>query len=304
MVETLILHAGTPKTGTSSLQIYLDRQRAALLRQGILYPDVETRTDGIADAAKPKHQWMIKALCAPDGEMFRRKIDEILGQAGPIHTVVLSTEGLFNHWWDFTAAGREALASLSSHMSVKAWVWFREPVAFVRANYVQMLKNPRTEIACYGRDLSIDEMLDDRWFSKHLDYIGYIRDVEDVLGRGKVVPFAYRGDTVRTFLRTLGVTESEYTHLDENRTLGEFGAKLLRLVNRYDLSGEEKRVAVDHISKLDAMVGQQSQPLTIAAATADRIRHLAAASITALERDFGLSFASSASENANFTHER
>jgi hypothetical protein len=301
MVETLILHAGTPKTGSTSLQLFLHQEREKLIRRGVLYPSI----DETAEPSKPKHQWMVNELLKPDGGQFVQKVQRALAQAEPTtHTMILSTEGLFNHWWDFSTAGQDALRSLTKSMSVQIWVWYREPVSFIRANYIQMLRNPRWIVACYGRDLSVEEMLDDLWFSKHLDYIGFLRQAEEILGRGSVVPFAYNGDTIDSFLRALNLTDLKSAHLTEHRTLGELGARLLRLINQYDLSGEEKRVAVDHISKLDALAGQQSQPLAIAAATADRIRHLAAASITALERDFGLSFASSTSENAYSTHER
>ena len=287
MIQTLILHAGTPKTGTTSLHVYLDRQRETLLRKGILYP----RYDETADAAKPKHQWIVNTLLAPDSGEFIRKMDRVLAKAEPgTHTMILSTEGLFHHWWDFSAAGRQALASLARRMSVRVWVWFREPVAFVRANYVQMLRNPRMFVQCYGRDLSIEEMLDDPWFSQRLDYIGFVREMEGVLGRGAVVPFEYRGNTIDAFLRALGVTGMAPTNIAEHPTMGEFGVELLRLLNRYDLPADQKRAGVARIGELDAMLGLQSQPLTLTSTTIRRIRDLASESVNSLERDFGLSF--------------
>ena len=287
MIKKIILHAGTPKTGSTSLQVFLHQERLELMRRGILYPLI----DETAELAKPKHQWMVNELLKPDGGQFIQKVNYALMQAEPdTHTMILSTEGLFNHWWDFSTAGREAIRSLTKNMLVQIWVWFREPVSFVRANYIQMLRNPRWLVACYGHDLSVEQMLDDPWFSKHLDYIGFLREVEEVLGSGAAVPFAYHGDTIETFLRALGVTGMEPATLKEHRTLGEFGARLLRLVNQYDLSGEEKRLAVSHVSGLDAVVGQRSQPLTVASATQDRIRHLASESLTALKRDFDFTF--------------
>src|ERR1017187_7782343 len=38
LVERIILHAGTPKTGTTSLQIALERHRAQIACHGLLYP--------------------------------------------------------------------------------------------------------------------------------------------------------------------------------------------------------------------------------------------------------------------------
>jgi len=293
MIRNLILHAGTPKTGTTSLQVYLDREREALLRRGIFYPT----TDETADSTKPKHQWIVNALMASDSAYFRQKMHQVLDQAGSgPDTMILSTEGLFNHWWDFSPAGREALAGLTKEMAVQLWVWFREPVSFIRSNYVQMLRNPHMWVECYGRDISLEQMLDDPWFARHLDYIGFVRQAESVLGRGAVLPFAYRGDTIEAFLRALGLTGMPPGGLTEYRTLGELGAKLLRVLNRYELTVEQKKAAVARIGELDAIVGAQSQPLRITAAMARRIYDLAGESMRGLERDFGLSFESTAAE--------
>ncbi len=272
------------------MQRYLDRHRAALLHEGILYPRAEMAPD-----QKPKHQWIVDALLAGNGGQFRGKMEEVLAEVNPdTHTIILSTEGLFNHWWDFAAAGRHALASLVDRFSVSVWVWFRDPVSFVRSSYIQMLKNPRGCISCCGRDLSVNEMLDDHWFSKHLDYIGFLRDVDGVLGHGTAVPFAYHGDTVRAFLTSLGVEYAEGASLYANRTLGEAGVELLRIFNRHDLLEEKKRAGVALIGQVDTLLGFASQPLRLSWKTEERIRALASESIDDLERDFGLSLRSRA----------
>ncbi len=284
MLQRLILHAGTPKTGTTSLQRYLDGHRAALLRKGILYPQAEMAPD-----QKPKHQWIVGALLADDGGVFTEKMEQVLAEANPdTHTIILSTEGLFNHWWNFTAAGRDTLASLLDRFSVSVWVWFRDPVSFVRSDYIQMLKNPRGHGSCFGQDLSVEEVLDDPWFSKHLDYIGFVRDVDAILGPGTVVPFAYNGDTVGTFLTSLGAEYTEPANLNANRTLGEVGVELLRIFNRHDLPEEEKRAGVALIGEVDSLLGLASQPLRFTPRTEERILSLASQSVSALRRDFGL----------------
>lgn len=47
----LILHVGTPKTGTTSVQSYLDKKQRKLRSKGILYPNRFHNPDA------PKHQW-------------------------------------------------------------------------------------------------------------------------------------------------------------------------------------------------------------------------------------------------------
>lgn len=42
------------------------------------------------------------------------------------------------------------------------------------------MRNPQVEhISCYGRDLSFAEVLEDPWFSEHLDYIGFVNECDE-----------------------------------------------------------------------------------------------------------------------------
>jgi hypothetical protein len=89
-----IVHIGTPRTGTTSLQHILTRLRPALGGAGILYPDLTP-----ASAATPhlSHQHLGEAL---DGRRPPRERAELLGRlaAGlrdtPCDVVLLSYEGL------------------------------------------------------------------------------------------------------------------------------------------------------------------------------------------------------------------
>lgn len=283
MIERVILHAGTPKTGTTAAQVFFGRRRSELLSHGVYYPKTPE-----TPLSKPKHQWMVGALQRGDDAFFV-ETESRLAQAPPeARTAVFSTEGLFNHWWDFSSSGRAALAALGRHAPTEIWVWFRDPVEFVRSNYVQMLKNSRVNVDCYGRDWSVERMIEDPWFVRHLDYIGFVREVEDVLGRRAVRPFAYRNDTVSQFLQALGVPEMGGDAMREHSTLGDFGVEVLRALNRRVFDQGAKQRFVDQITDLDQALGPASGPLTLAPQTVDRIRALARDSVEALARDYGL----------------
>lgn len=89
-----IVHVGTPRTGTTSLQHILTRLRPALGGAGILYPDL---TPASAAAPHLSHQHLGEAL---DGRRPPRERAELLGllAAGlrdtPCDVVLLSYEGL------------------------------------------------------------------------------------------------------------------------------------------------------------------------------------------------------------------
>ncbi|MBN4082366.1 hypothetical protein JYT13_01010 [Mariprofundus ferrooxydans] len=55
----LIIHAGTAKTATTSLQTYLAKKQHKLRRKGVLYPH---NLDKLQNSSAPKHQWFEKNL--------------------------------------------------------------------------------------------------------------------------------------------------------------------------------------------------------------------------------------------------
>jgi hypothetical protein len=276
----LILHAGTHKTGTTSLQLYLDRYRSELFRQGILYPKA-----GIAPAPEPKHQWLIGALLTGDRSCFDAHMGQAFAEAdGSTTAIVLSTEGLFHRWWDVPAAGREMLAEIAACHRVEVWVVFREPLSYARSLYVQMLKNPRGAGPCYGEDISLSDLLDRPWFARQFDYVGYIRDVETLLGAGVVHPFPY-GETTSTVLKALGVAPPGPS-LRQNRSLGDFGVELMRILNRRTLDEERRSRALSLIGQVDELSSEPAASLEPDAV--ERIGRLSAPSLAALLELYGL----------------
>lgn len=224
-----------------------------------------------------------------DPAPFTERLHAALQEARPdTHTVLLSSEGLFHRWWDFSPAGLEALHLLAVRAELELWAFFREPVAFTRSFYVQMLKNPRGLGPCYGLDASIDALLDEPRFSLHLDYIGYIRTVEAVLGAGKVRPFRYTGNTVANMLEALGITDLAPDMPPENRSVGEWGVSLLRQINQRTLGVDEKWQAVSLIEKLDRLADGYRRPLQLAPETIQRIHTLSAESVAAFARLYNL----------------
>jgi hypothetical protein len=232
---------------------------------------------------------MISGLIGADAGPFTSMMEAALAEARPdTHTVILSSEGLFHRWWDFSASGRAALQSLAGAHDLAFWVFFREPVSFARSLYIQMLKNPREFGPLYGRDVTMREMLDEPRFALHLDYIGYVRAVEALLGAGTVRPLPYRGDTVAAALMALEVGDMEPGVTQENRTIGQFGVDLTRAINQRDLPAERKWQAVRAIEELDRLVDGHARPLEIAPDLVSRIEALAAPSLEALEAGYGL----------------
>jgi hypothetical protein len=76
LAPRIIFHAGTPKTGTTSLQLFMDRNRDALLDRGVLYPRA-----GVLPPPEPKHHWIVTSLLNGDVANFTTMLPEFAGPA-------------------------------------------------------------------------------------------------------------------------------------------------------------------------------------------------------------------------------
>ncbi len=252
----LILHVGTPKTGTTSVQAYLDKKQRKLRLKGILYPN------RFHNPNAPKHQWFERNLVSGKIENLVDNFQDILNHVEEhTHTILLSSEGIYNNWWDFSGESKALLLELNSLFDVEIWAWFKEPSVFAESFYKQCLRNPQVDhISCYGRDLSFAEMLKDTWFSRHLDYIGFVNECDDLFGKEAVKLFKCNKDTVATVSGLLGLTTpNDNPTLRKNNCINSVTAELYRVINCLPLSAKEKEKLVPLVNELDAALTPYSE---------------------------------------------
>lgn len=247
----LIIHAGTPKTGTTSLQVYLNKKQRKLRKLGILYPNRSHNADA------PKHQWLEKNLVRTHPQNLLDNFKDILSYVDEnTHTILLSSEGIYNHWWDFPDESKALLLELSMLFEINLWVWFREPLGFAESFYKQCMRNPAVEsIPCYGKDLSFSEILEDPWFSHHLDYMSFVNKCDSLFGKSAVSVFEYQQDTVKTVSQLLGLaTPHDNPTPRKNTSMNSTTTELYRVVNRLQLSAKEKEKLVPLLQDLDTVI--------------------------------------------------
>lgn len=160
----LILHAGLPKTGTSALQYALWRNRGALACRGVLYPD---------NVVRYKHQPFLNALLG--GVPFEPPW-RIAGEYTR-HNVLISCEGLSNHFDDIPDAGRAFLRELGAEFDHRTiYLATRDPHAWTLSYYKQSLINPRMPtMPFYATTARYDEFT-------HLPRVRRLADAETLLG--------------------------------------------------------------------------------------------------------------------------
>lgn len=257
----IILHAGTNKTGTTALQLYLYHNRENLAKNGIWFPE----TSG--DMRQPKHQFLVNFLKSNDVTALVKKLSDIFSEIpDDVHTLVFTTEGIFNHWWDFTVESKSLLRHLSHLVDFQIWLWFREPAEYIASNYCQSLQNPKiSDTYCYGEDMSFAEMISNKWFCRHLDYLGILYEMQELVGVDSVKAFLYQQDTIGAFFNALKsneiLTETERLPSDtlkSNLSLREPGVGIQRIINRYNLPIDVQQRAADLALEIDRMIGDRA----------------------------------------------
>jgi len=250
----LIIHAGTPKTGTTSLQTYLNKKQHKLRGKGILYPH---NLEKLHNTSAPKHQWFEKNLVSTNVESFLENFKNILSQVtNDTHTIILSSEGIYNYWWDFPDESKAFLSELSKFFDIDLWVWFRDPLVFIESYYKQCIRNPQVKNnPCYGKDLSFAEMLKIEWFSQHLNYQGFVSECQTLFGESKVSVFKYEGDVVQEGIHKLGLaTPHDNPTPRQNKSLNSASIKLLRTINSYDIKAKDKELLMSHLKEINGIL--------------------------------------------------
>jgi len=247
----LIIHAGTPKTGTTSLQFFMDENNEKLKEKGYFYPKEYIGT------FVPKHQWIASCLKAKDYNTFFSYIERIYNKAidDNMHTVFLSTEGVYNHWWDYDAQSKAILQVMAKYFDLRIWVIFRDSYSFLKSFYKQNLKNPAMDLVrCYGKDLAFSQMLKDKWFENHLDYLGFIYDCESIFGENNIKVFQYSNEILKIIIDELKLDINVESSKRENIGQSSIAVELLRVINRYNLNGSDKQEVVKQLSNIDEIL--------------------------------------------------
>lgn len=250
----IYLHAGTPKTGTTSLQYHLVSENESLKKNGFLYPSNFSKT------GEPKHQWIVSSLLANDFDAFFEHISYTFDEAekNKCSNIILSTEGIYNHWFDYSGEAKAVLKLLSVYFNISLIVFFRDRVEFIDALYRQYIKNPKNFVGCYGMDLSFEEMLKDDWFLKHLDYLGFIYDCAYIFKECNVKVLNYSKDIVQDFYNELGIGAEDIKQMRHNKGLSHISIELLRVINRYDISKLDRENLLQKLSECDKILQNYS----------------------------------------------
>lgn len=259
----VILHIGTHKTATSSIQNFCSRHSALLQEFGISYAfdeNLSARNSNFLGA------YLAQGRHAEIAEFIARVCERAACSA--LDRVLLSGEALYamttffpqfgarqgDDYWSRESRGVEALASILSNHKVSIACYLRRQDRFIESLYNQMVKQPKGFSGSVDEFLGLSECM--------LDYYRHLEVWADCFGDSalKVHSFERTSNIVSHFLEfPLGITNfpakiqtGVYTNDGLSRDVLEFKREL----NKREMDPVKQLFAYRAVLEVSATIGE------------------------------------------------
>ncbi|KAA1418523.1 hypothetical protein F0U44_08415 [Nocardioides humilatus] len=290
-----VLHIGTGKTGTTTIQRVLARSREVLAEGGTLYPRAfgRQRHLGFGFFVLPDPQlvrspeWLRAGNADVDPDEFRRKVRRRLRRelTPDVRRLLISDEGLYRRNASTVARVRKFTEARGG--ATRVVIYLRRQDDHLVSNYQQVVKGG--EIRRIGD-----------WANSELDYVydfhSHLARWRDNLGPATFVVRTFEperfvgGSIVADFLDAAGVDVDESTLVPQerrNESLCAEAVEVLRLLNVHGVEQRGARAGLiinsDHVRRLHQVAGPV---LTMPEADLDRFQSRWEASNQAIAREF------------------
>lgn len=245
----LVLHVGLPKTGSSALQKCCDDNRQQFLQHSVNYPLPEEHL------ISRKHQFLINSL-------LRGRFDQLCSilEQNNARTIILSTEGLTNHLYDFPPEHLATFRDITSAYEVTIFVVFRERESWTRSRYKQSVLSSLNARGEQATSLKYEEFCALRHTMQLTDPTALCKDLKSAYGAQEVVAVAYERDWMAAFVAMLGIPSSTMLKTLE-RVHVSVSDELVEIVRQVNALGVTQQERTDLLAALQACLATQHQAL-------------------------------------------
>lgn len=168
----IVIHIGATKTGSTFIQHMLEKNRPALLRQGVWFPEVGLFWQPTRPHKQAGHSEFARAALRNDSALRNYIRDGLSLMEGRIHTIVLSSEAFFLH------KSAYQLANYFAGHPVEMVVYLRRQDEWANSQYCEFVAG-----GAVGRvDVPIDEWLNLSETRQRLDYMVPLKAWSDTIG--------------------------------------------------------------------------------------------------------------------------
>ncbi|WP_306251230.1 hypothetical protein [Parvularcula sp. IMCC14364] len=221
MRKNLYLHVGTPKTGTSTIQWFLYRNREVLAKHGILYPALSDKTPGhhyIANNYRTHPLAWVEPI--PRGKVMR-KIGRAMDEAPDLHSLCLSSEA----FWGCRKKLRKFREDFSDY-DIRVIVLLRRQDDFMNALY-------RQDVKAGGSTGAADAYIRARL--KRLDYLDKLTLMAEIFGRENITVIPFEPSTWQNGLEDMLLNIMSIKDSSDFRILRQKNISLCNIAIRYAL---------------------------------------------------------------------
>ena len=242
-MKILYVHIGTPKTGTSTLQHFLIKNRNQLEQKGVFYPiwNGPQTAGGGEDAVDGNFGWITR-----NSIVCEEKKSRMLSLFEKHDVVLLSTE---NIWLEVQDKGEffNKLKNYYTDVTIKVIVYLRKQVDYLESQYRECIRVGNHTISvkeCLDSDNNVIKFIRE----KGCNYYQELASIAQVVGKENLLVRPYEkiqfknGNLIDDFLSLLAINEedgfiltSNYNFSMSNRTL-----ELKRLMNAVDTCESKK----------------------------------------------------------------
>jgi hypothetical protein len=217
----VLLHVGLPKTATSALQRWLHSNGSQLEAAGARYP-------GGAHLSGDKHQFMV-------GQLRNRGIASLEGLLAERRqeTVLLSSEGLSNHFYDFREEALERFREDTSAHRVEVVMLVRQPERWLHSYHKQCVINPVNGASeLWGTSMTERELADHPRIRKLMDIRQLSSDIARGFGARQMHILNFEEDWFSDFLGLLSLDPGKCPPLPRvNESPPGWAVEILRCLN-------------------------------------------------------------------------
>lgn len=230
--QILLLHVGLPKTGTTSLQKWCDANREALSLCSVDYPPADP------DESARKHQFVVRELMS--GTL--RCTESLLQAADPAKKLLLSTEGLTNHLYDFPEASLTRFREIVAGWDVRILLVVRDEESWTKSYHKQLVFNPPHGDFGYATALPLGEFSQLPRVRRLLDHASLSRDLHTHLGARSVTVQRFEDDWFNGFRAWVGLDPGRVWPAlgHEHASCSDDVVEIVRLINRMQLPPDER----------------------------------------------------------------
>lgn len=221
-MRKLFLHVGLPKTGTSAIQTSLFSNRDLLRKNGILYPDIMLKTN------PPKHQRLIKAFNQSDFVELKNWLDK-----NKYDSIILSTEGVTNHFYDFSDQSFELFKKAISNYNLIIVFVTRDKNSWLRSYYTQAVFNPQSSrTSYYGTTLLFKDFIEIKRIHDLSSFDQFEKDIINNLRPKKLIRLNHSRNIINEFGRSLGLPSLKVDKEKINFSPPKWTVELMRQINQ------------------------------------------------------------------------